>query len=125
MLKLLLIALGGALGTLARYGTGTLLRSVTERTAFPYGTLAVNLLGCLIIGYLQGLFADRWLVREEYRVAMLVGILGGFTTFSSYGWETTAMMQDGQMLRAGMNLLANNVLGIGLVMVGYALSRLT
>lgn len=123
MLKLLLIALGGAIGALARYGTGTLLRDVTERTAFPYGTLAVNLLGCLIIGYLQGLFADRWLVREDLRVAMLVGVLGGYTTFSTFGFETAAMLQDGQMRRAGMNLLANNVLGIGLVMVGYALSR--
>ena len=124
LLKLLLIALGGAAGTLARYGTGALLRGPSERGGFPYGTLAVNLLGCFVIGYLQGLFADRWLVREEYRVAVLVGFLGGYTTFSTFGWETTAMLHDGQWVRASANLLASNVLGVLLVMVGYSLARL-
>ena len=80
MLKLLFIALGGAVGTLARYGTVTLLRSASERNSFPVGTLVVNLLGCLIIGYLHGLFADRWIVREDIRLALFVGFLGRYTT---------------------------------------------
>jgi CrcB protein len=120
MWKLLWIAIGGAVGTLARYETGTALARFSAR--FPFGTLAVNLIGCFIMGYLQGLFLDR-VIKPELRLALLVGFLGGYTTFSSFGWETTAFLHDGQYARAAMNFLANNVIGIGLVLVGYALAR--
>jgi CrcB protein len=119
----LLIALGGAVGSVARYGTGTLLLRATERTLFPWGTLAVNLLGCLVIGYLNGLLDDR-LIRPEYRYLAVVGFLGGYTTFSTFGWETAAFLRDRQYLAAAVYILANNVLGIALVVVGYGLSRL-
>ncbi len=122
-MKLLLIALGGAVGSVARYGTGTLLLPATERTLFPWGTLAVNLIGCLIIGYLNGLLDDR-LIRPEYRFLLVVGFLGGYTTFSSFGWETAALMWEKQYLFAALYFLANNVIGIALVMVGYGASRL-
>ena len=120
--QLLLIALGGALGTLARYATGSLLAVPTDRVGFPFGTLAVNLVGCFVMGVLQGMFFDR-LVQPQYRQAMLVGFLGGYTTFSSYGWETTAFLQDGQWARAALNVGANNVLGIPLVILGYSVGR--
>ncbi|HEY7089918.1 MAG TPA: fluoride efflux transporter CrcB [Tepidisphaeraceae bacterium] len=121
--KVVLIGVGGAVGTLARYGLGGAVHSAVSRSVFPFGTLIINLLGCLIMGYLQGLFVDRWILREDYRLALLVGFLGGFTTFSSYGWETTSMLQDHQFVRAGVNVLVSNVVGIGLVMAGFALSR--
>src|SRR5213083_3031990 len=123
MLKLLLIALGGAVGTLARFWTGTLLLGATEKTGFAWGTLTANLLGCLLIGYLNGLFTDR-LVRPEYRLAITVGFLGGYTTFSSYGWESASLFREREWLFAGAYILANNVIGIALVVVGYGLSRL-
>ena len=123
MLKLLLIAAGGAAGTLARYGTSTALARVTERVGFPLGTLAVNLIGCFLFGYLNGLFLERLVVRPEYRLMLLVGVLGGYTTFSTFGWETAALLRDGQYVRAAVNLLASNVLGITLVVVGYGLGR--
>jgi CrcB protein len=110
-------------GTLARYGTGVMFRGMYERTGFPYATLAVNLLGCFAIGLLHGLFADRWAVREEYRIALVVGVLGGFTTFSSFGWDTAEMLREGQLLRAGANVIVQNVLGIALVFAGYAVAR--
>ena len=123
MTKLLLIALGGAVGSMARYGTGSLLLDVTERKLFPFGTLAVNLLGCLIIGYLNGLLDDR-LIRPEFRFLLVVGFLGGYTTFSTFGWETAAFLRDRQYLYAAYYVLANNLLGVALVVVGYALSRM-
>src|SRR5215472_13205967 len=118
-MKLLLIALGGAVGSLARYGTGTLLLRATERTLFPWGTLAVNLIGCLIIGYLNGLLDDR-VIRPEYRFLLVVGFLGGYTTFSSFGWEAAALLREKQYLFATLYILGNNVIGLALVMVGYA-----
>jgi CrcB protein len=123
MLKLLLLTLGGAVGTLARYGTGVALRDATAKTAFPCGTLAVNLIGCLLIGYLHGIFIDRWPVRDEYRAAMIIGFLGGFTTFSAFGLDTALMLRSGETVRAGINILGNNVLGIALVLIGYGLAR--
>jgi CrcB protein len=120
--KILFIAIGGLLGTLARYGTSTLLKPASDRGHFPFGTLAVNLVGCFIMGLLQGFFMDR-LVREEYRFGLLVGFLGGYTTFSSFGWETTALLQDRQWLTAALNIGANNVFGVGLVILGYFLGR--
>jgi len=124
MLKLLLIAAGGALGTLARYGTGTLLFSLMEKYRFPFGTLTVNLLGCLLIGLLQGLYLDRAWIRPEYQVAIVVGFMGGFTTFSSFGWETVSFLNDGQFARATLNIALNNVIGLFLVFAGYKLSKM-
>jgi CrcB protein len=118
-----LIALGGAFGSVARYGTGTLLLRATEKSLFPWGTLAVNLIGCLLIGYLNGLLDDR-LIRPEYRFLLVVGVLGGYTTFSTFGWEGAAFLREKQYLFAVLYILGNNVLGIALVMLGYGLSRL-
>jgi CrcB protein len=123
MLKLLLIGFGGAAGTLARYGTSMAMVRLTQRAGFPLGTLAINLIGCLLVGYLNGLFLERFVVRPEFRLMLLVGFLGGFTTFSTFGWETATLLRDGQYVRAALNLLLSNVLGVGLVVVGYACGR--
>jgi CrcB protein len=123
MYKLLLIAFGGALGTLARYGTHLLAKGASERLAFPIATITVNLLGCFAIGYLQGALIERWPVREEYRLMLIVGFLGGFTTFSTFGWDTAQLLRDGQMARGMIYAVASNVLGIALVFAGYGLSR--
>ena len=122
MYKLLLIALGGAAGTLARYGTQTALAGLSGRTLFPWGTLAVNLLGCLVIGYLHGVFSHYRLIPTEYRLLIMVGVLGGFTTFSSYGLETINLVHDRQYWRALANFALNNLLGLALVVVGYGLA---
>jgi CrcB protein len=121
--KVLLIAVAGAAGTVARYGTTGLLRGWTERWLFPVGTLAVNVAGCLAIGYLDGLLLERWMLREEYRLAILVGFLGGYTTFSTFGLETANYLRDGQIARAATNVVLSNLLCIAAVMAGYAMSR--
>ena len=123
MYRVVLIALGGALGTLARYGTHLLCKGVGERFAFPVATITVNLLGCFLIGLLQGVLVERWPVREEYRLMLIVGFLGGFTTFSTFGWDTTQLLRDGQAMRGIAYAAASNALGIALVFAGYGLSR--
>jgi len=122
MYTLLLIALGGAAGTLARYGTHCLARTVGERLAFPVATLSVNLLGCFAIGYLAAAF-ERSEAGEAYRLMVIVGFLGGYTTFSTFGWDTMQLLRDGQVMRGAIYALASNVLGIALVFAGYGLNR--
>jgi len=122
MLKVLLVGAGGALGSVLRYlvaGWGQKLAN----GAFPLGTLIVNVTGCFTIGFLNALFSGSVLIRQEYRIGLLVGVLGGFTTFSSFGWETFSMGNDGQGLRAIMNLLLSVTLGFSAVLAGYRLAE--
>lgn len=123
MVQLVLIFLGSGLGGVLRYAvSGWAQRFVAT---FPLGTLAVNALGCLVMGFLSAAFAERWLVREEHRIALLVGVLGGFTTFSAFGMETFAFLADGQFGRALANVLLNVVLGIAAVWAGYRLAQIS
>ena len=89
---------------------------------FPFGTLAVNLLGCLLIGLGAGLADARQAFTPEARLFVFVGLLGGFTTFSSFGYETIALLRDHELLRAGLNVGLNVFAGLALVWLGYALT---
>jgi CrcB protein len=91
-------------------------------TTFPYGTLAVNLLGCLLIGLIAGLGESRQLFGPEVRSFALIGLLGGFTTFSTFGYETFAMIRDSEYVRAAANVGVHVGLGLALVWFGYALT---
>jgi len=116
--KLTLIAIGGAVGSVARY----LLAGIGQRlaeTAFPIGTMLVNVTGCLLIGIAAAVFAGPALVREEVRVGLLVGFLGGFTTFSTFGFESFALIAEREWWLAGLNLIGSNLLGLLAVFVGY------
>ena len=123
MIKLLLIAFAGALGTLARYGLGGLVQRSTN-SVFPYGTLAVNLLGAFLAGFAWILFENKFKFSSEYRAVILVGFMGGFTTFSTFMLETGRMVQDAEWLRAGGNLLFQNSLGMVALFIGIILGRL-
>ena len=118
----LIVGSGGFLGALARYGLSGLLNRQASFAAFPYGTLVVNLLGCLAIGVVVGLVESRQLFGPEARAFVLIGLLGGFTTFSTFGYETFAMIWDGGYLRAALNVGIHVVLGVALVWLGYALT---
>jgi len=83
--------------------------------------MVVNIVGCAAIGFLTPLLTGPVLIREEYRLAVLVGLLGGFTTFSTYGWETISLANDGQRWLALANVLGNNVFGLS---AAWAASRL-
>ena len=87
--------------------------------SFPLGTFLVNVTGCLVIGFVAARLAAPHLVREELRVFLLVGLLGGYTTFSTFGWETFMELNDGETSRALANLLITNAVGVTAVWLGY------
>jgi CrcB protein len=122
LLNLVLVGAGGALGAMARYGVGGLVHRNAALAGFPFGTLAVNLLGCLLIGLGAGLADARQAFSPEARLFVFVGVLGGFTTFSSFGYETLALLRDHEILRAGLNVGLNVFAGLALVWLGYALT---
>ena len=123
-MRILLIAIFGAIGTLARYG----LQGVVQyRTGpeFPSGTLAVNLSGCLLLGFLGQLTLNRMVVSPDMRVAVTIGFFGGYTTFSSFGWETIKMFEEGEWLRGGVYVLASVVFGLAFTWLGmHAANRI-
>ncbi len=116
-----LIVLGGALGTGLRYGLAGLSQRLSPGT-FPVGTLTVNVLGCLAIGLLAAWFSVSQAgadIREEVQLALLVGVLGGFTTFSSFGLETLRLMHGGQTGQALLYVFLSNGLGLLAVWIGW------
>lgn len=101
--KYVLIFMGGGLGAALRYWLQGLVYSRTGAD-FPYGTLAVNVLGCFLIGLLMVSLEERFLAIPSLRLLLTIGILGGFTTFSSFSYETLVLVRDGEMLRALVNV---------------------
>jgi len=123
MENIILVGAGGFFGSVFRYVLGGWVYSLIRTPLFPYGTLAVNLLGSFLIGFLGGLSESRQVFSPESRLFLFIGVLGGFTTFSSFGFETFALARDGEMLAAAGNILAQVVFGLGAVWLGNVLSR--
>lgn len=121
MTRYLLIACGGAAGSVLRYLVAGWGQRLTAGT-FPLGTLLVNLLGCLLIGFIGSLFAGPAIVREEYRIALLVGFLAAFTTFSTFGFETYALLANREWWQAAANVSLSNLGGLLAVWLGYRLA---
>lgn len=120
MIKFLSIGIGGGIGALLRYAVSTYTYKFLDGI-FPWGTLVVNLSGCFCIGFLWCIF-ERYVISPNARMFLFVGILGGFTTFSSYGIETFNLLRDGESKMAAFNVLSSNVLGIACVFAGFAVS---
>lgn len=120
--RLALLALAGAAGTLARYGLGGLVQRAWDG-GYPWGTLAVNALGCLAFGFVWALAEERLVISGETRLVVLVGFLGAFTTFSTYAYESSALLRDAEWAMAAGNVLAHNVVGLVCVFLGIALGR--
>lgn len=122
MLRLLIIAAGGAIGTILRYLVGGL--DYRFSIGFlPISTLVVNITGSLIIGFLWGIF-ERLAIAPNIRMFVLVGVLGGYTTFSTFSLETFNLMRDGEYRIAIMNVIFSVVFGIGAVFFGYFVSKM-
>lgn len=120
--KLLLLAIAGSLGALARYG----LSGVVQRwsgSAFPWGTMAANILGCFVFGILWALAVERMAMSPEVRVILLTGFLGSFTTFATFMSETYQLMAAAQYVAAMGNLLLTTLSGLGVFLLGLAVGR--
>jgi len=122
MPKLLLIALGGSIGAVARYFLSGLAQRWTSGT-FPVGTLFVNALGCLAVGAVMGLMEGKGLLGPNVRWFLVIGFIGSFTTFSTLGYETVELLNDGQLASASLNAVANFGLGLGAVLLGLWIAR--
>lgn len=120
--KIFLIGLAGFIGTLTRYWmSGVVARRYGE--TFPAGTLVVNLLGCFLVGLLFYILQERFLVNQTVRTVILIGFLGGFTTFSSFGLQTFTLLQERGVGLAFLNLGIANAGGLLLVWAGYTLGK--
>jgi len=121
VIPVLWVAAGGALGSVARYAVVT---QAAERGLgdFPWGTLAVNLIGCLLIGLLAAGLAGVEPARQELKFFLVVGFLGGFTTFSSFGLETLGLIQEKEFVSAAIYVLASNLGGLALAALGFRLA---
>ncbi|OGI45876.1 MAG: camphor resistance protein CrcB [Candidatus Muproteobacteria bacterium RIFCSPHIGHO2_01_FULL_65_16] len=116
------IGVGGALGSVLRYWMSTWVHALAGR-GFPYGTLAVNVLGCLAMGFLFVLLVERLSNDTVLRAGLLIGLLGGFTTFSSLSIETFSLIEQGAWLKAGVNTLASVLLCVGATWIGVIAGR--
>lgn len=116
------LALAGMLGTLSRYGLSGLVQRLCG-PGFPWGTFAVNTVGCFLFGLIWPLAEERLLISGQTRFVILTGFMGAFTTFSTYAFETGQYLNDAEWGLAAANVLGQNVLGLTCLMFGLAVSR--
>jgi CrcB protein len=125
MKAILLVGTGGFVGSVLRYLFSGWIFATLDKPWFPAGTMAVNLVGCLVIGFLGGFFDQRHIFDQEIRLFVFVGILGGFTTFSAFAYETAGLLRDAHPLGAWLNVGMQVFLGLVAVWAGGLISRLT
>ena len=122
--QLLWVGIGGFVGTVGRFVVTGFFNRLTPALAFPVGTLAVNILGCLLIGLLHGLAESRNLLGPDTRIFLFIVVLGGFTTYSTFGFESLALLKDGEFLKTSANILLHVIFGLSAVWIGDILGRL-
>jgi len=120
---ILLVGSGGFLGAVLRYGMSGMVQRLNPFETFPFGTLAVNLAGCLMIGLLGGLIELRGVLTPEARIFLLIGLLGGFTTFSTFGYDAINLLRGGDHLRAFAYVGVHLIAGLGAVWLGLVAAR--
>jgi fluoride exporter len=120
--RTLLVGTGGFLGAVARYAVGGLVYRWVAPT-FPYATLLINVTGCLAIGFLAVLSEERFLIGPRGRLFWMVGVLGGYTTFSTFGHETATLLREASHLAAAVNVIGHVLIGVLAVFAGAALAR--
>jgi fluoride exporter len=124
MRTILFLALAGAAGTLSRYGVGSLAQRLTGN-GFPYGTLIINTLGCLAIGYVMQIALNTNIIPSGERIIITIGFVGSFTTFSTFSYETIRLFADGAWVSGVLNMVMNVGLGLTATVLGMLLGRIT
>lgn len=124
MRNFLIVGCGGFLGSALRYGVSGWAQRLVPSGLFPVGTLVVNVVGCFVLGLLGGYAENVGLFGPSTRLFLFLGVLGGFTTFSTFGYETMAMLRDGQSFGALANVGLQIVLGLAGVWLGYSIPSL-
>lgn len=122
MNQVLAIAAGGAVGSVLRFWMSTWVHSFVGRS-FPYGTLVVNVTGCLLMGFLFVLFVERFSDSVVLRAGILIGVLGGYTTFSSFSIETFNLIEQGEAVRAALNIFGSLILCVSATWLGVIIGR--
>ncbi len=117
--QIIIVGFGGFIGSAGRFAVNTFIERTFPLTVFPYGTLAVNVIGCLAIGFIGGMLELRQILTPSGRLFFLVGVLGGFTTFSAFAYETLALLQTSDFARATANVIAQMLFGLMAAWVGY------
>jgi len=120
--RILLVGTGGFIGSVLRYWVSGYIQQLSNSNLFPFGTLVVNFLGCLVIGFLSQIAEEYGAFTTESRALVFIGILGGFTTFSTFSNETLNLLRDGQNILAFGNMAGHLILGIGAVWLGRTLA---
>jgi CrcB protein len=123
MIKFLIVGLGGFFGSIGRYALHSIAQRLVCFSNFPVGTLTVNVVGCFLAGLGIATLQGKGILTEELRLLLVVGFLGGFTTFSAFGFETTQLFQSNQNQLAILNIMMEVVLGIFAVMLGLYCSK--
>ena len=122
MTNIISIAIGGAFGSLCRHGMSNGIYILLGK-GFPYGTLAVNILGSIIMGSVYVLMVERAVISEELRAGITIGLLGAFTTFSTFSIETLNLIESGEIVKAGLNVFLSVVLCISACWIGLIVTR--
>ena len=122
--QLLWVGVGGFLGSVGRFVVSGFFNRLSPVLAFPTGTLAVNILGCFLIGLLYGLAESRNILGTDTRIFLFIGVLGGFTTYSTFGFESLALLKDGEFFKTSANVLLHVIVGLLAVWIGDTLGRL-
>jgi len=121
--QLFVVGLGGFIGAGARFALSGLVHRWLPQATFPHGTLVVNLAGCLAIGFLGGLMEARQLLEPTQRLFLIIGVLGSFTTFSTFAFETLSLAHASDFVRMTINVLAHVVVGLLAAWAGYLLAQ--
>lgn len=123
MQSILVVAIGGALGALSRYGLGFWISSKWNQ-GFPLGTFIINITGAFLLGFLNILFIEKFAISPLWRLGIGIGFLGAYTTFSTFGYEVIMLLEGGSLLTAGLYTLLSVIIGFAGVALGVGLARI-
>ncbi len=122
MMNFFIIGIGGFMGAVTRYGVAVWIGQRWGRS-FPLGTFVINITGSMVIGFLMPLLTERFLVNPQWRLFLAVGFLGAYTTFSTFEYETGALVKDGEWLIAGLNVILSVVIGFVALKLGEVIAK--